>query len=426
LPVVGRTRKQLETAVGYNLGAVTEGTTTTAGGDTSSVIDTSLRGSLGSNGHNGKWLVFTSGDSSGEITKVTNTALDTPAANDVDLTILPVASASVASGVTYELWDTDFPPARIRNLMNTAILSVVKQYYDPVESVALHGDGVDYRLDVPSGIEIINKIEHRSRFGSTKIHSCNVAFDEITSPNFTQVVDSEDKKEGGSSLKVTVATGASAGDKITDSITSLNISKYDTVEFWAKCSITTTAGQLQILLDDTAACATPIETLAVPALTANTWTYCRVSLANPESDTAIISVGLKYTSDIGAATIWLDDIKAVESSTALWTRLPSHNWKIDKEARDLVLSAEGRNRVGYRLLKLVGGDTPALLTADSTTNEVPDDYVIFKTTALALAANAGGQGTDPDASRQRWQMWEALAENSRRSFPFIINGRSVS
>ena len=426
MPVVGRTRKQLETAVGYNLGAVTEGTTTTAGGDTSSVIDTSLRGSLGSDGHNGKWLVFTSGDSSGEIVRVSDTRIDTPAVNDVDLTILPVASASVGSGVTYELWDADFPPARIRAMMNTAILSVVKQYYDPVESVALHGDGVDYRLDIPSGIEIINRIEYRSKFGSAYIHRCNVVFDETTDASFTQATDGEDKKEGNSSLKVTVAAGASAGDKITDSISSLNISKYDTVEFWAKCSIATTAGQLQILLDDTASCGSPTETLSVPALTADTWTYCRVSMANPESDTAIISVGLKYTSDIGAATIWLDDIKAVENSTALWERLPTQNWHINKESRDLVLTPEGRSRVGYRLIKLVGGDTPTLLSADSTANEVPDDYIIYKTTALALAADAGGSGTDPGAHRQRWQMWEGLAENARRSFPLIQNGRAVS
>ena len=426
MPVVGKSRKQLETAVGYNVGAVVEGTTTTAGGDTSSVIDRSLRGSLGSDGHNGKWLVFTSGSSSGEIVRVTNTALDTPVIGDVDLTVAPVASATVASGVTYELWDADIPPARIRNFLNTAVMSVVKQYYDPVESVALHGDQSDYRFDIPSGIEILNKIEYRSSIVTTNIHTCEVVFDETTDVDFTQVVDTEDKKQGNSSLKVTVAATGAAGDKITDSFAALNLSKYDIVEFWAKCSIATTSGQLNLLLDDTAACASPLETLVVPALVADTWTYVRVTISNPESDTALISVGLEYTSDIGACTIWIDHIRAVENSTAQWTRLPTHHWKIDKEARDLILTQEGRARVGYSLIKLVGGDIPTLLTADTTTNEVPDEYIIFKTTALALMAIGGGQGTDPDANRLRARDWETLAQDARRSFPLIINGRLVS
>ena len=103
--------------------------------------------------------------------------------------------------------------------------------------------------------------------------------------------------KGSASNKFVIAAGASAGDIATDSITSVNLAKYDYIEFWIKSTVATSAGNLKILLDDSASCASPIETLNVPALTANTWKYCRVALSNPHTDTAIISVGLEYIPD---------------------------------------------------------------------------------------------------------------------------------
>ena len=95
-----------------------------------------------------------------------------------------------------------------------------------------------------------------------------------------------------------IASGASAGDFVTDSITSKNISGYDYIEMWVKSTVATSAGNLKLLLDDSASCASPLETLSIPALTADTWTFVRMQLSTPELDTAIISVGLEYDSDL--------------------------------------------------------------------------------------------------------------------------------
>jgi len=222
-----------------------------------------------------------------------------------------------------------------------------------------------------------------------------------------------------------IAAGASAGDFVTDSITSKNISGYDTIEMWVKSTVATSAGNLKLLLDDTAACASPLETLSIPALSADTWTFVRMSLSNPETDTAIISVGLEYDSDLGACTVWIDDIVAVANDTAAWATLDRRNWKIDKEARDLILVRDGQAAVGYSLIKITGGDKPALLTADSTATEIDEDYIIANTIALALLSTGGGPATDPDAKRQLSAFWSDQAQRARRAFPMLVNVRSV-
>lgn len=187
----------------------------------------------------------------------------------------------------------------------------------------------------------------------------------------------------------------------------------------------TSAGNLKILLDDTANCASPVETLNVPALVADTWTFCRVALANPRSDTAIISIGLEYDSDLGACTIWLDDISVVKNDSAQWDRVPRNLWKIDKEAKDIVLDNYAHGVARYNLLKLVGGDKPALLTSDTATSEIDEQYLIARATALAFASASGGPNTDPDNKNNMAGFWMGLSSSARRSFPLLTNVRLV-
>ena len=151
-----------------------------------------------------------------------------------------------------------------------------------------------------------------------------------------------------------------------------------------------------------------------------------MSLSNPETDTAIISVGLEYDSDLGACTVWIDDIVAVSNDTAEWSTLDRRNWKIDKASRDLVLTRDGHDAIGYALIKITGGDKPALLTTDAGTTEVGDSYIIATATALALISSSGGPATDPDARRQLSAYWAAQAERERNAFPMLVNARTIS
>ena len=419
MPVQGRTRKQLRQSIGNNLGAMRTGTAYDAG-STTTLISLSLVG--GDDNYNGKWLTVA------DVTNSNNTEtriISDYTASAYRLTVQQAYSFATAAGDTFEIWDAQYRPEVIEEFINQAIIDATGQAYDPVEDVSLHADNRNMRFDIPANISIINHLYYRSKVTFTTLHSCNAEFDETVDTDITVTVDTEDKKRGTGSNKFVIAGAATGGEIATDSIASKDISKYDYLECWVKSTVPTSSGNLKILLDDSASCASPKETLDVPALTANTWTYVRMALVNPETDTAIISIGLEYDSELGACQVRLDDIKVVQNDTAEWTIFPKHLWKIDRSARDLILSDSGRLEAGYTLLKITGGDKPALLTTETATSEVDDSYIIARATGLAFAAASGGTGTDPDQKRQQAAFWLGLAEQSKRAFPMLITGRVV-
>ena len=417
--IQGRTREQLRQHIGRSLGGLYVSSASSSGSTTTLLDNTIVLG--GADNQIGKWVRFTSGSNDTLTRRVTDSAISS---NVTTLTFMPAATASTASE-SYELWDGAYNPDDIDDFINQSIMSATGWVYDPIENIELHGDGKQTRFDIPSNISMISKIEYRDKVSSARIHSCGTTFDEKTDGDFTQSLDTKDRKQGSQALKLVIAAGASAGDFVTDSITSKNISGYDTIEMWVKSTVATSSGNLKLLLDDTASCASPLETLSIPALSADTWTFVRMSLSNPETDTAIISVGLEYDSDLGACTVWIDDIVAVANDTAEWATLDRRTWKIDKESRDLVLIRDGHEAVGYRLIKIIGGDKPALLTSDSTTTEVDEDYIIANAISLAFLSASGGPATDPDAKRQISAYWTDQAQRARRAFPMLVNIRSV-
>ena len=417
--IQGRTREQLRQHIGYVLGSVYVSAASTSGSTTTLLDNTLVLG--GADNQIGKWIRFTSGANDTLTRRVTDSSISS---NVTTMTFMPAATSATASE-SYELWEGAFSPDVVDNIINQSILSATGWVYDPIENIGLHGDGYQTRFDIPSNISMISKVEYRHKVSSTRIHACATTFDEATDGDFTQALDTKDRKQGTQALKLTIASGASAGDFVSDSITSKDISGYDTIEMWVKSTVATSSGNLKLLLDNTASCASPIETLSIPALSADTWTFVRMSLANPETDTAIISVGLEYDSDLGACVVWIDDISAVANDTAEWTTLDRRNWKIDKEARDLVLMRDGQCAAGYALIKITGGDKPALLTSDSDTTEIPEDYIIASSVTNVLLSASGGPATDPDARRQLSAYWAQQAERARRSFPMLVNVRSV-
>jgi len=417
--IQGRTRKQLRQDIGHALGAIYVSAASSSGSTTTLLDNTLVLG--GADTQIGKWIRFTSGSNDGDTRRVADSSISS---NITTHTFAPAATSATASE-SYELWDDAYSPDTIDEFINQAIQGATGWVYDPIENIELHGDGKQARFDIPSNISMISKLEYRHKVSSTRIHAAGATFDETTDGDFTQSLDTKDKKQGSQSLKMVIASGASAGDFVTDSITSKDISGYDTVEMWVKSTVATSAGNLKLLLDDTASCASPLETLSIPALSADTWTFVRMSLANPETDTAIISVGLEYDADIGAVTVWIDDIVAVANDTAEWTTLDRRYWKIDKEARDLILVRDGQCVVGNTLIKITGGDKPALLTSDSTATEIDEDYIIAGAVNLALLSTSGGPSTDPDAKRQLSAYWAQQAERARRAFPMLVNVRSV-
>lgn len=412
-----RSREQIRVAVGHNLGGV-KLIEADATGTTTTFLTDDLFG--GAADHKGKWLQGTGPTSNdGSTFRVVDSSVTS---YRTTLTFHP-AGTSTADGDTAELWEERFDPARIHEFINQALIEVTGLAYDPEESLALHGDGRQRRYDIPSQFAMLTNVYMRESMESTQIHDAATEWDEASAPtNVTRSVDTKDYKRPSGSNRFVIAGAFTTGLVSSKAISSLDLSGYDYVEFWVKSTIATTAGDFTLLLDNTALCASALETLSIPALVADTWTYVRVALANPELDTAIISVGLNAAANIAANTIWVNDVKAVLDSTASWERMDRNNWRVDEQARDLVLYYAP----GYYLLKLTGGDKPLLLTADSDVCEVDDEFVIARATELTLLSAGGGPGTDPDALRSLAGYWANRADIAKRSLPWQFGNRVVS
>jgi hypothetical protein len=410
MPVItGRTRLQLETAIGYNLQAIFAGSWTS---NTSTTVNTDTKWKGDVDGANGKWLHATSGGETGEIVRVTDDSGAGALTHDA-------LSGTPSSGETYILWDERYRPDAIYDFINQAIMSLNGRAYNPDENITLFADGDQTRFDIPSGFSMIKRLEYRSSFTGKVIDSADSAW--TAGSNVTVSVDDQLKKRG-SSNKLVLAAGVSAGDVIAyKDITAIDLSDYTHVEWWARCSKATTAADLKLLLDNTASAVSPLELLDFPVLVADTWTFIRVALAGADADTAILSVGIEDDADIGAETVWIDDIRAVNDNEAIWSPVPRRLWHIDKNARDLVLTSAGRSLIGYAMLKIVGGDEPLLLTADANTNEVSDEYVIAKATSLAFES----LGPDDNKTARAISRWNRATDRAYRKLPLLTNVREV-
>jgi len=241
--IAGRTREQLRVSVGWHLmGSEFHLGTTTSEVDSASVLDTALQ--RGNDDFNGWWERQTSGTNDGETRLVTDYVAATG-----DLTVV-AHGASVASGVTFELWRPEFHPNMADEFLMNALLDTYGHTYDPVESLALHAARSNTRFPAPSTLDIINRILYRASVQKEDIHQFERLFDQATDANFTQTVDTLDFRRGSSSLKIALAVGATLGEFIADGFTARDLSDMTHIEGWVKCSATLAAGDWVIHLDD--------------------------------------------------------------------------------------------------------------------------------------------------------------------------------
>lgn len=428
MALANRTWQQIRTSVGYNLRAYRSIEADGPGTPTTFLTDELSLG--GSEEHRGGWIVFTSGTNDGSLRRIVTSARNTNT-NLQTLTYHPATAAATANGDTAEIWGNEgvdnYNPEALLDFANQAIMDAYSAVYDPVEDISLHGARDVVRFDIPSGFSMLKRVEYRYGVTETLVHDTQSLFDETTDAEWTQSLDAEDWRRNGQSLKIVLGASAEAGDVVTDSISSIDISKYTHLEGWIKSTTALDANDYVVHLDSgvVQADGTDLESLNIPAVAADTWTYFRVALAQSEADTAIVSVGIEMNVDKGAHTVWFNDLQVTVNDSALWRRLPKRSWSIDKEARDLLLTRDGRTSVGYSLIKLVGGDEPALLTGDSSVNEIDDQYVVAQTTALALDSESRPRQDGELVSSRRAQLWYARAERRRAAFPFLTSVRRI-
>ncbi len=409
VPIQSQNRQEIRSSIGRNLGIVLIGAATSTV-DTTSLLDTTnLLG--GDDEHNNKQVIIYDAAGSivdGETRRVTDYAGST---QDATTTAF---SASVTSGDKYEMWNTPWLIADINDAINQAIQDVTAECLQRKQTATTFTERDVKEYNCLSGFKGLHTVEYVAKIGETEeLHSGDAAWTGATS--VTVSLDTELYREGGNCNKLAVAAGVAAGALLaTVTIGEINLSNYDIIEFWIRSDIAQTAANLEFYLDNTAACASPTDTMSLPALTIDTWTRVQLAMTNPELDTAIISIGLgqKAATDIGACTIWIDRVIALKSGSRIYKELNPQYWSIARGTTNyLKLASAGLAITGNdTLLRLTGYALPALLSDDTTDSEV-DPYFIIAQCTGQLALNHAKSSRLEIADRVNMgKYWLGIAE----------------
>ncbi len=412
-PISSRTRLQIRQSIGRNIGAVIIGTVTSTE-DTSSLVDTYGLATGGDDEYKGRQVQINTPSGSivaGEKSFVAefDSALS-------DATMAPVFTANLTVGDIYEMWKL-YTIEEINNLITQAEIEVTDDALLDTEDHTTTTESKRYIYAMPSGFVAIHKVEYVYSVQVEKvIHNCDTVWDELVDGDVTATLDESFKQEGTGCLKLVVAAGAGAGDILaTQDIPSLDLSGTNELEIWIYSTTALDAGDLQVLLDDTALCASPVESLDIPATAASTWTRHVITLANPQNDSAIISVGLKMVTDKGAFTLYTDDIRGVDGNSRQWKLLNPDYWNIVRGSTNYFqLTTDGLQVCGVnKLLRLTGYKKLTVMSADTGTCEVDPDFIVSRVTSQLLSAHVKSVEIDMDDRKDMSDRWHVKAETKK-------------
>ncbi|MCX6736147.1 MAG: YDG domain-containing protein [Candidatus Parcubacteria bacterium] len=218
-------------------------------------------------------------------------------------------------------------------------------------------DSGGFNITVPSGWSAPNSTPATAGYTTVASASGIVAtvlntLDSISgwtaNQHMTLSADTGDKQEGTGSLSNAITANAAANEQwyfnyggATSWGTAANGANGQRVGMWIKSSVNTASGDLSWQDDNSASLASPLDTLAIAALTANTWKYTSVTLG--VARTSQLSYGLRYTTDLGAATIKLDSVSILFDAADVTT-----NWTGDA---NISISAVGSGQEGTNSIR---------------------------------------------------------------------------
>ncbi|MBA7548234.1 hypothetical protein ES705_40682 [subsurface metagenome] len=145
------------------------------------------------------------------------------------------------------------------------------------------------------------------------IEDCEDAWDEYVQAEVTSTADAVDKIVGAASSKLDVGIDAAVGRLATEAFAPKDLSPYKYLKVWVKSSVALDAGELDVMLDDHPECVSPLKELAIPALSADTWTQIALDMGDTSGLTAIISIGIDMNTDKGAFIWHTDQVRAAEA-----------------------------------------------------------------------------------------------------------------
>ncbi len=410
-------RQEIRQAIGYNLNDMILSEVTAAGTATT-LIDTYALARGGDDEYNGRQvMVYDPAGTAGIVSGEKSFVSDFVAASSI-CTLSPAFSKTTADGDKYEMWRV-FTVEEVNDAINQAIIDAT-----PVSLVTRQTDdnftfGSEYEYDwlVPYAFGLdfkgLSKVEYVSSKGIEHvIHDCEVAWDESTVAGVTAATSTIYNIQGDYCSKLTVAAAASTGIIATDSITSVDISDCDELQIHIRSSVALAAGDMQVLLDDTAACVSPVETLSIPTTLANTNTFHVIDLANPHLDTAIISIGINMVTD-KTCILYIDRVRAVKSSTKIYKELNPEYWAIVKgDTPKLRLTSSGLSVAGENnQIRLTGYSAADIFSDDTTDSEVDPSWIIARVTGRLLIGHAKSARLDIKDKTNLAKYWLGEAES---------------
>ncbi len=406
-----RTRLQVRQSIGVATDALdmSGGSVTLAVTATSSTSNWTV-GALNfgsSNEHRGKWGLATEGTSNASSNVGLVRRISGFTSSNTQLTFNTAWPAAADTSQRFELWDEKAPPLIINELINQSVSEATKKASVPTRSIGLHTGGGVQAFSLPDGSSFsgIRDVDVRETWKGESLTTADEAFS--SAANTTISADTSDLREGLASNRINIASGFSASTvAATDCFSAIDMAGYTHVEFWMKSNITTTSSAFQVRLGEDG---TTRETLAVPAMGADSWNYHRLALSNAELDTAISRfMVMTGGSDMGSVTVWVDDIGTVRADTEKWARVNPRFWGLDQDNRQLVFERDAS--IPYSLMRVTGVRSPNLLTADSAISEVSPDFLINSVTAKLLRSRSDFFAGDRDAAAVQAESYEALAQ----------------
>ena len=158
----------------------------------------------------------------------------------------------------------------------------------------------------------------------------------------TNSTNTDDRKSGADSAQFVIGGGFVTGlisYANTASTIDLTSPKHYALRLWIKSSTSLSAGVLQLIIDDDANCGSALETIDIPALTANTWLQPVLAIATPTAGAlnSIACVAINAASNPGTPTITVDLIQAPAEVTQVSFVVAN---SLEGEAIDLTITTD--------------------------------------------------------------------------------------
>ena len=413
-----RTRVQIRQSILRSFPGAIVGTAT-GGGDNASLKDTFNFSGKADNSLNGNMVYMTKTAGAAATDK---TFISVFTASSYDATLAPVVSGVVASGDTYEMYPAPFTVDDVNDVIDRAIIACTRKALKIKKTTSQFTEASHYEYDWLSSFVGLSKVEYVDSIDVDHLLSdCETAW--TAGSSVTATADTEMVKHGTYCAKLVVGAGATAGAVLGYiDITELDIADCDRIEFDMYSSIALTAGYLDFVLDNTSGCTSPVESIDVPAMSAATWYRHSLSMANPHSDTAIISLGVVNTTDVGACTLYFDNIRAVKDGSKVYKKLNPSNWEVIKDSTNyLKFTEEGASVVSHPTqIRLTGYQLPEIMDADSDTCDVDPEFVIEWSLAYLLLYHSKSKSFDIKNREEIGKIHLQLAEQKLQRMSFNV------